>query len=330
MSKELRINQKCFIGLPSCGYGYESAKSCFVAAPADDIYTLQLEVIKDILESKQYECHIALKRIDPGNFAFCTKICSKIIQSQFCIVLLDPSFGVKNKEFPNPNVHMEYGMMLSQNKHIIPLQHEKNKLSFNIAPLDTIKYNDSNFKKKVSDSVDNAINRFSASPPTNQLRPGSDMLYYNLKGYIVADVHGNSFFKVLYQFGQPLGFYFFVDTVKSKYKYVAPFANEDSRRIILHTKLLIENIITAHNNFTSNLVGDYTSKDYEYMLRDITIDLIIPPFYDKSEVLKNLIKIYDNAKKYKIDIFYPTDFEKIINEEYEKIKELPMKKQANA
>lgn len=154
-------------------------------------------MIKDILESKQYECHIALKRIDPGNFAFCTKICSKIIQSQFCIVLLDPSVNDKKKEFPNPNVHMEYGMMLSQNKHIIPLQHEKNQLSFNIAPLDTIKYNDSNFKKKVTDSIDNAINKFSSSTPINQLRQGSDMLYYNLKGYILANVQNNTFYNVL-------------------------------------------------------------------------------------------------------------------------------------
>ena len=203
MSKELRINQKCFVGLPSCGYGYESAKSCFVAAPSDNIYTLQLEVIKDILESRQYECHIALKRSDPGNFAFCTKICSKIIQSQFCIALLDPSHNSKMKLFPNPNVHMEYGMMLSQNKHVIPLQHEKHTLSFNIAPLDTIKYNDSDFKKKVTDSIENAINRSSTPSQTSQLSPGNDTLFYNLKGYILADIQNNSFFKILFQFGQP-------------------------------------------------------------------------------------------------------------------------------
>lgn len=329
MSKELKTNQKCFVGLPSCGYGYESAKSCFVAAPADEKYTLQLDVIKDILESKQYECHIALKRMDPGNFAFCTKICSKIIQSQFCIVLLDPSIN-KKKEFPNPNVHMEYGMMLSQNKHIIPLQHEKNTLSFNIAPLDTIKYNDTNFKKKVTDSVENAIIKFSSSIPNNQLRPGSDILYYNLKGYIMADIQNNSFFKILYQFGQPLGFFFFVDTVTGKYKYVAPFPYEDSRKIILHTKLLIDNIITAHDSFVKNLSGTYKPEDYEYLIKDISIDLIIPPFYDKMVVKNNLIKLCENARKYPIDIFYLSDYEKNVNEEYEKINELPRIKPANA
>ncbi len=220
-------------------------------------------------------------------------------------------------------------MMLGQNKHIIPLQHEKHKLSFNIAPLDTIKYNDSNFKKKVSESIDNAIIKFSSNPIKNQLRTNSDMLYYNLKGYVLADTQ-NQFFRILYQYGQPLGFFFFVDSVKSKYKYVAPFANEESSRIILHTKLLIDNIITAHKNFTSNLKGEYTSKDYEYMITDISFDLIIPSFYEKNLVLENLISICENAKRYKIDIFYLTDFEKNLNEEYKKIKELPRIKPANA
>jgi hypothetical protein len=103
MENTLRKNERCFIGMPSCGYGYESAKLCFVACPSHEKYTLKIDVIKDIIESKQYECHIALKKIDPGTFAFCTKICSKIIQSQFCIVFLDPSFDKNGSEYPNPS-----------------------------------------------------------------------------------------------------------------------------------------------------------------------------------------------------------------------------------
>ena len=329
MSEEIKINQKCFVGLPSCGYGYESAKSCFVAAPGDEEYTLKIDVIKEILESKQYECHIALKQIDPGNFAFCTKICSKVIQSQFCIVLLDPS-SKNGNESPNPNVHMEYGMMLGQNKHLIPLQHEKYDLSFNIAPLDTIKYNDSNFKKKVTGAIDNAISRFTKPISSNSVRVGGEMLYYNLKGFIIADVQNNSFYNLLYQFGLPLGFYFFVNTVKNKYKYVAPFSSEDSRKVILHAKLLIDNIVNAHDNFKNNLSKDATAKDYEYLIKDVSVDLIIPPFYDKENILQNLNKICENAKNYKIDIFYLSDFEKKVNEEYNNIEELPKIKPAIA
>src|ERR1019366_61759 len=168
-----RKNEKCFIGLPSCGYIYESAKSCFIACPSDDRYTTKLDVIKNILESKQYETYIALQKLDPANFAFCTKICSRIIQSQFCIVLLDYSENGKGKEIPNPNVHMEYGMMLSQNKHIIPLQNEKYNLSFNIAQLDTIKYTEANFKTKVTEAIENAIAKFSTKETQGQIGQGN-------------------------------------------------------------------------------------------------------------------------------------------------------------
>jgi len=112
MEAIIKKNEKCFIGMPACGYVYESAKLCFVACPSHEKYTLKIEVIKDLVETLQYECHVALKRIDPGTFAFCTKICSKIIQSQFCIVFLDPSLDKNNAEYPNPNVHFEYGMMI--------------------------------------------------------------------------------------------------------------------------------------------------------------------------------------------------------------------------
>ena len=179
MEGTLRKNEKCFIGMPSCGYGYESAKLCFIACPSHEKYTLKIEVIKDLVESKQYEAHIALKRIEPGTFAFCTKICSKIIQSQFCIVFLDPSFDKNDIEYPNPNVHFEYGMMVSQNKHIIPLQDEKYDLSFNISPLDTIKYNDKNFKIKVSDAISYAIKRSSETKVQGSSPQGPEVVIFN-------------------------------------------------------------------------------------------------------------------------------------------------------
>ncbi len=239
MEETIRENERCFIGMPSCGYGYESAKLCFVACPSDEKYTLKVDAIKDIVESKQYECHIALKRIDPGNFAFCTKICSKIIQSQFCVVLLDPSAPEKDKEreYPNPNVHLEYGMMMSQNKHILPLQDEKWNLAFNISPLDTIKYTDANFKSKVNEAVGNAIERFSERKLSGQVPQGPEIFsFYNLAGYSMSDI-SLKFNEFLFKLGTHLGFFLFDN--KDNYKYVGPFDYEDPRKIILHTKLLI-------------------------------------------------------------------------------------------
>lgn len=239
MENNIRKNEKCFIGMPSCGYGYESAKLCFVACPSHEKYTLKIEVIKDLIESHQYECHIALKRIDPGNFAFCTKICSKIIQSQFCIVFLEPSYNSNGTEYPNPNVHFEYGMMVSQNKHIIPLQDERFDLPFNISPLDTIKYNDSNFKSKVSEAINYAIKRYSEKKEVGTLPQGPEVfIFYNLQGFKLSDTTIN-FLKVLYEFGSNLGFFLFNNIKLGTYKYIGPFDYEDPKLAILHAKLLL-------------------------------------------------------------------------------------------
>ena len=114
----------------------------FIAAPADEEFSLELEVIQQVLKEREYEAYIALKRLAAGKFAFCTKICSKIITSQFCIVLLNSSKHTKHAKvkIPNPNVHMEYGLMLGFKKHIIPFQRQGEDLAFNIRPLDTILY----------------------------------------------------------------------------------------------------------------------------------------------------------------------------------------------
>jgi hypothetical protein len=208
MEKTIRKNENCFIGMPSCGYGYESAKSCFLACPSHEKYTFVIDTIKGIIESKQYECHIALQKIDPGNLAFCTKICSKIIQSQFCIVLLDPSPSkTSSKEYPNPNVHLEYGMMIDQNKNIIPLQDEKYNLAFNISPLDTVKYTPSNFKIKVTEAIDNAIERSTKSTTSGQIPPGPEIFtFYNMSGFQISDIT-NVFLKFICSLGSSLGFF---------------------------------------------------------------------------------------------------------------------------
>lgn len=323
MDKTIRKNELCFIGMPSCGVGYESAKSCFLACPSHDKYTLKIEVIKDIVEAKQYECHVALKKIDPGHFAFCTKICSKIIQSQFCIVLLDHSPDSTNsKEHPNPNVHFEYGMMISQNKHIIPLQDEKYNLAFNIAPLDTIKYNDSNFKIKVNESVTNAITRATENKITGPIPQGPEIFtFYNMYGYRMSDIQ-NNLFKFLYEFGASLGFFLFDNSKDFKYKFIGPFDLEYPQKAILHTKLLIDNLISAYKKAMLGVTDDkkeQAKKNFEYLIRNISIDIIVAPFYQKEEILDKIKKIKDDEFEYPITIYYRNDIYEFVENQYREI-----------
>lgn len=321
MENAIRKNEKCFIGMPSCGYGYESAKLCFVACPSHEKYTLKIDVIKDLIESHQYECHIALKRIDPGTFAFCTKICSKIIQSQFCIVFLDPSYNSNGDEYPNPNVHFEYGMMVSQNKYIIPLQDERFDLAFNISPLDTIKYNDSNFKSKVSEVINYAIKRSSEKKEAGTPPQGPEIfIFYNLQGFKLSDTTIN-FFKLLYEFGANLGFFLFDNSKLVKYKYIGPFDNENPKLAILHTKLLIDNITTTYENIMSgsDKTEEEKKKTLSYLIDSISIDVIISPFYDKTDILNKIKRITKKGYDYPITIYYRKDYKDYIDDKYNEI-----------
>ena len=317
MADTIRKNEKCFIGMPSCGYGYESAKLCFIASPSDDKYKIKLGFITKIVESKQYECHIALRKIDPGNFAFCTKICSKIIQSQFCIILLDPSINKNGLEYPNPNVNLEYGMMLSQNKHVIPLQCEKYTLPFNVAPLDTIKYNDSNFETKVTEAVDGAIKKFSERSVSGQIPQGPEIFtFYNLLGYKISNIK-IQFFELLYNHGAHLGFFLF--NSKDKYKYVGPFDYEDPKKIILHTKLLIDNIISTYKTLTLAKPEDVKRGTYDYLIKSISVDIVIPPFFAKEDIIKRVKKIVNTEYKYSIEVYNRKDIKDKVEDEYRNI-----------
>ncbi len=320
MDTVIRKNERCYIGLPFCGYGFESAKLCFVACPSDEKYSLHIEIIKQLIEDRQYECHIALKRIDPGNFAFCTKICSKIIQSQFCIVLLDPSISDKDDEYPNPNVHLEYGMMMSQNKHIIPFQHEKHDLAFNISPLDTIKYNDSNFKDKVAEAVDFEIERFSKEEKSGQVPPGSEIFtYYNLLGYKMSDIRLN-LQSYLYKLAVHLGFFLF-DKL-NKYKYVGVFENENPKKAILHTKILIQNIVSEYERLCHTDKMQADEGDYDYLINSISIDIVVSPFFDKDEIKERIIELKNTEHDYPLNVHYRSDFKEKVDSEYDEIKDL--------
>ena len=313
----IKKNEKCFIGNPACGYFYESAKLCFLACPSDEKYNIKIELIKNIVESKQYECHIALRKCDPANFAFCTKICSKIIQSQFCIVLLDPSIDKKGNEYPNPNVHLEYGMMVSQHKHVIPLQEEKYSLAFNISPLDTIKYTDANFTIKVTKAIDNAIEKYSKDETIKQVILSPEIFtFYSLSHFQLSDIN-IPIYNYIFKFGSFLGFNLFNNG--NKFKYLGNFNYENPKKIVLHTKLLINNIISTYKNLTLDDSGDAKKKKYNYLINSISIDIIIPPNYEKEVILNKIASLVENEYTFPTVMYYQKEIKKTVEDEYKHI-----------
>jgi 5-carboxymethyl-2-hydroxymuconate isomerase len=153
----LRVNENCFIRKDhKCEKIFGASKSCFIACPTQEDIEPILALISEKLTKVGVEPIIAVKERAYGQDVFCTKICGKIIESKFCLVILDDM--IKGDEnIPNPNVYYEYGLMTALNKHIIPLQKEGLTLAFNIQSYDTIKYAPRNIAEELDRAIRDAI-----------------------------------------------------------------------------------------------------------------------------------------------------------------------------
>lgn len=144
----------------SCGKFLGASKSCFIACPSTDEIETILALITEKLTKLGIETVIAIKERAYGQDIFCTKICGKIIESQFCIVILDDTIEKsdgKSVNIPNPNVYYEYGLMTTLGKTIIPLQKDGHNLAFNIQTHDTIKYTPRNISAELDRALKDAI-----------------------------------------------------------------------------------------------------------------------------------------------------------------------------
>lgn len=152
-----RINEQCFIRKEhKCSKIFGASKSCFIACPTDDELEPILELMSEKLMKVGIEPIIAVKERAYGQDIFCTKICGKIIESRFCIVILNDTVA-NNQNIPNPNVYYEYGLMTSLGKHVVPLQKDDLELAFNIQSYDTIKYSSRNIGSELDRAFKDAI-----------------------------------------------------------------------------------------------------------------------------------------------------------------------------
>ena len=142
-----------------CGKFLGASKSCFIACPSTEEVETILALITEKLTKIGIEPVIAIKERAYGQDIFCTKICGKIIESQFCLVILDDTItSIKGNEIniPNPNVYYEYGLMTALSKYVIPIQKEAQKLAFNIQTHDTIKYTPRNLSSELDRALRDA------------------------------------------------------------------------------------------------------------------------------------------------------------------------------
>ncbi len=189
-SGAFHVNQRCYIRKEhECGKAFGASKSCFIACPTDEELQPTLELISEKLTKHGIEPIIAVRERAYGQDIFCTKICGKIVESRFCLVILDDT-AVGGTNIPNPNVYYEYGLMTSLGKHIIPLQKSNMRLAFNIQSYDTIKYTPANLAGELERAIRDAIRITDTSSQQLEAQEVPDKLILRrleLAGFLLKD-----------------------------------------------------------------------------------------------------------------------------------------------
>ena len=180
--RNLDVNKACVVRDRPCGRIFSCSNTCFIACPSSDEVGFELDSIKTALEREEIEPYIAVQHFEPAKEIFCTKICTKIIESKFCVVLLSGATNPGGTAVPNPNVYYEYGVMTAWKKFIIPLQRSDDRLAFNIQSLDTLKYTPASFKGQFEQALRMAITWTEQTEETDNELADILTLYFELRG----------------------------------------------------------------------------------------------------------------------------------------------------
>jgi hypothetical protein len=237
MDGTIRRNQICVVGLPRCDFVFSSTRTCFIAYGFRES-PLEMSILRHLLEDRKIQPVEAGGTLAPGQNAFCAKICSKIITSQFCVVLInnDESEG---QEIPNANVNMEYGLMLGFNKYVIPFQRTSQRLPFNVAGLDTVKYNNADFERVAATAIDQAIRETQQDAPPSIPLDQVFSTFLLSKQTLITNVN-NPGEQNLFQLGFPLGFNLLNDFSGWNYIYFGNFTALRTEVVVWRIKMLSE------------------------------------------------------------------------------------------
>jgi len=310
MQDKLKRNENCIIGLPRCDYVFNSNRSCFIAYGFLES-RLEMEILRGILEDRNIEVFEAGGDLEPGKNAFCTKICSKIICSQFCIVLINQDTK-NNIRVPNANVNMEYGLMLGFNKYIIPFQKQDDILPFNVSGLDTIKYDQGNFKEKAQQAVKKAIEQ--TKPKIGEILPVDRIIesFFMVNDALICPIDdiGN---RNIYELGQPFGYYLLNDYSGLKYYFLGVFNTLTNDQIKWRVNKL-EQVISARFSRESlekrealGLMNKNKIKAIEEVLKGLSSWIIV-----QTDIEKRTLTEYCKGKKIPFEFFSIEEIQQVI------------------
>ncbi len=266
MDNTLRRNEKCIIGLPRCDFVFSSTRSCFIAY-GFGTSTLETAVLRQLLEHRGVEGIEAGGARSPGEHAFCVKICSKIITSQFCVVLLNNE--IKNgHEMPNANVNMEYGLMLGFNKYVIPFQRMGQELPFNVAALDTIKYTNEDFQSKAAAAIDQAIAETTptGTTPVDANQKLNAFLLTREMSFARLDTLGD---RAIFDLGSPLGFNLLLDFAGTKNCFLGNFTQLRAEAVVWRVRTLSKSIDARLSSFPTRIKAGLLTEETATVAREL-------------------------------------------------------------
>ncbi|MEO3690713.1 hypothetical protein [Roseateles paludis] len=288
----IRKNLHCVIGLPRCDFVFSSTRSCFIAYGFEES-TLEMSLLRKLLEERSIQPIEAGGSLTPGQNAYCAKICSKIIAAQFCIVLLNNSES-GGQEIPSANVNMEYGLMLGFNKYVIPFQRSSQKLPFNVAGLDTIKYGNRDFERLASQAIDQAIAATTQREPTEV--PIDQLLgaFLLAKGGLVASLADQGE-KNLHDLGSPLGFSLLNDFSGTRVIYFGNFTNLRPEAVLWRLKtiesILSDRLASLEMRKQAGLINEEQSALVAHVLSDIRVWILVTSVEEATFVQAGLVSL---------------------------------------
>lgn len=289
MDIRIRRNEVCIIGLPRCDFVFSSTRSAFIAYGFENS-PLEMTILRGLLEERGIQPIEAGGALAPAQSAFCAKICSKIITSQFCIVLLNNEVE-NSREIPNANVNMEYGLMLGFNKYILPFQRASQKLPFNVAGLDTIKYTDRDFPRLAAAAIDKAI-ADTTQDATQRVEPDQHLETFLIsqKALITRVDDGD---RALYDMGIPLGFYLLNDFSGLRYYYFGAFTHLRPENILSRLRTLAEildgRVSTIETRIRIGLIDNAEQAELiEDILRNAEAWLVVNSDDDREALVSGL------------------------------------------
>lgn len=275
---------------------------------------MEMTILRNLLEKKGIQCEEAGGKLASGQNAFCKKICSKIITCQFCIVLLNHD-EQNGHIIPNANVNMEYGLMLGFNKYIIPFQNDKFTLPFNVAALDTLKYNGQNLENKASSEIDEAIKNTTQDVQSRQPLDKVIDVFLLYKKLIVVNIDDPGE-RTIYRLGSPFGFYLLNDFSGMIYNFFGNFTALRAEviiwRLTMINDLLNERKGSMERRVELGIIEPDKIKAAEAFFLNIKFIILVTRDEDKSII---------QAAMDKIQFAYPIELYSIIdmNNDIEKL-----------